>query len=382
MSPELGSDSNQSPGRRRSSTQEIWFDNDPELHDIMECHGLGRRGFPRFLDDPFGLEDFNRKKIAQMLPRVGLALAVFNSGLYFNNVSQAWLQSEISGYYLETMGKYCKEGWLEMNITRADGWQANPGEGHMRLWDIGFHYFTIPMSTKLADTVAGILPTFVWIRFFIIPGPLSMRWTIYQRIHFIWGILWALRGISIVSTVLPNPDRTCTPKITFPNNIFMEAWANMPWVFWHSELTCEDVLFSGHTVGLTLGTLVFMRYEQWTPWFGASARAGLQSMVTLLRIALMSQALIGYYVIIASKFHYSADVLVGFLMTLMIFSWYHTAVRIAFLPQGKQSAAMRCTLYPFLRWFEGDAIDVAVLKLHLQQAEASSSSQTSIELVG
>jgi len=344
------------PERQVVSGNEMMFDNDPELHDIMEVHGLGREGFPNFWKDPLGLRDFKADALRRMGPRLLCAFMVWCVGLYFNNVTQAWLQQFMAGYY--------ESRWKPVPpLTPQDT---------VRLWDIGFYLFDPLDSTELVDLVAGSVPALVVVRFFIVPGPLSMRWTVLCRLLFVWGILWALRGVSIVSTVLPNPDHSCKPKVTFPDNYWLEAWANMPFVFWHSEMTCQDVLFSGHTVGLTLATLIWIRYLPWTPWYQWAASTGLVSFASLLKFILLMTMFAGYYVIIASKFHYSCDVFMGMMLTVMVFQVYHSAVRMAFLPRQRQPQVLRCSLYPFIRWFEADAADVAVLKLCIRRQEQMS----------
>merc|ERR1719491_1029430 len=121
----------------------------------------------------------------------------------------------------------------------------------------------------------------------------------------IWGILWALRGVTIIATVLPNPDSSCIPRETYPRNVWKEAWANMPFVFWDHELTCQDVMFSGHTVALTLFTLIYIRYVTWTPWLALSNATARMSIVCMLKIFAITFMLAGYYVIVSSKFHYT-----------------------------------------------------------------------------
>merc|ERR1719247_352347 len=178
-----------------------------------------------FFSDPFGWKDFSRENLTHALPRVLFAVGFWIFGVYANNVSQAWLQKTKADYYEKTY-----------NTT------------HLVLWDAGFYITPVHPSAQWCDTVAGSIPIIVFCRFCLIPGPYSMRWTIFSRIMLIWGILWFLRGITIIATVLPNPDNGCKPQISFPDNIWLEAWANLPFVFWYHELTCQDVLFSGHTV--------------------------------------------------------------------------------------------------------------------------------------
>mmetsp|Transcript_12430 Transcript_12430/g.31026 ORF Transcript_12430/g.31026 Transcript_12430/m.31026 type:complete len:89 (+) Transcript_12430:278-544(+) len=81
------------------------------------------------------------------------------------------------------------------------------------LWDVSFKRLPYVRSTKMADMFAGGGPLFVIVRFLVLPGPLSLRWTIFSRLLIIWGMLWCFRGFTIIATPLPNPDYTCRPYL-------------------------------------------------------------------------------------------------------------------------------------------------------------------------
>lgn len=320
----------------------------PDVSDLMDAHGLVGE-FPSFWHDPICWKDFEADTLRKALPRVSVSLSFWTIGLFFNNLSQAWLQQHMAGYY-------------------ESKWAPKPPEKQsVILWDVGFYALPTIRSTAIVDVFAGAFPALMFIRFMVLPGPLSMRWTILARLFLIWGALWALRGLTIISTVLPNPDQTCKPKLSFPNSMFMEALANMPFVFWRHEMTCLDVLFSGHTVALTLATLLLLHYMAWAPWFQCSTSPGIVSGAFLFKTIAIINMFIGYYVIIASKFHYTSDVLMGFMMTVMTFRAYHLAVRVTLLSSSSRHRFLRCSVAPFLRWFEEDALDVAILKVQLQR---------------
>jgi len=323
--------------------------NTPSVRDLMEVHGLHgvTEKLPEFWHDPISLKDFREAALRKAMPRLALALGFWFIGLYSNNVSQAWLQKHMNGYY--------EARWVPKPSDRES----------VVLWDLGFRLLPAVPNTAIVDIFAAGLPAIVFIRFMVLPGPLSMRWTILNRSLMIWGLLWALRAIMVVVTVLPNPDKTCKPKVSFPENIFLEALTNMPFVFWRSELTCQDVMFSGHTVALTLATIILVRYFAWSPWLPPSSSSRFLPGAFMYKTIAIATMLIGYYVIVASKLHYTADVLVASLLTVLIFQAYHSAVRVAYLPHSQSSVLWSCSIYPFLRWFEQDAADVAYLKLSL-----------------
>jgi len=319
-----------------------------QLEEVMESHGLTQP----FWHDPFSLRDFQKETLRKAAPRVALALSCWLIGLYSNNLCQAWLQSRMEGYY--------DERWAS----------KRPSDQSLILWDFG-HYIWGDSSVEpwVSDTWANMVSSLTFVRFILFPGPFSMRWTVLSRMFLIWGCLWAFRGIVIVSTVMPNPEKTCKPAITFPDNVFLEALANMPFVFWKAEVTCEDVIFSGHAVAMTLATMVSLHYAERAPW--PQFQAWYVPGPLLFKTALVTNLLVGFFIIIVSKTHYTSDVLLGFMVAALAFQAYHAALAIAFLPKSKLTvlSAGICPILPLLRWLEEDAVDVACLKKSLLQQQ-------------
>lgn len=318
--------------------------NSSGLLDLMKAYDLCH--IPSFWQDPIGRQDFSRVRLRKSMPRVALAALIWLLGLYGNNVCQAWLQIRMANFY--------DSQWVPVS----------PNKKHVLLWDIGHEILPAFANPSVRLFFSQGAPVFVVLRFCVFPGPLTMRWTILSRMFLLWGVLWAIRTVFIIATVLPNPDGTCKPSITYPNNIFMEALAIMPFDAKHHEVTCQDVSLSGHTVLLTLATLMWLHYVHWAPWpeWSNSTSSGMLAF----RILLMLNVLAGYYCIIASKFHYTADVLIGCLMSIFIFQAYHSWLLSAFLHTTKASV-----LHRFFTWFEEDAVDLLIVKTMLQRSLAT-----------
>jgi hypothetical protein len=223
----------------------------------------------------------------------------------------------------------------------------------------------------LADNIPQVLFLTAWVRFIIFPGPLSMRWIVFHRLFMVWGILWCFRGITILVTVLPNPDPRCKPVVSFPDNIFLEALANMPPVFWYHEQTCHDVLYSGHTVALTVIWLLAIRYVRWAPWCRSDTSSSIASSAFALQAIWTCALFAGYFCIIVSKFHYTVDVVIAIALTVLIWQVYHMYVCFAFWPDKQlQSWNFPDVLFGgFLRWLEADAIDVKILKTRMRATQ-------------
>lgn len=314
---------------------------------MKEHYGVEEKHLQPSLSNLFCTRDFHDPyRCGAFAKRLSVAFSIFFFGLYVNNVSQAWLQQQMAGYY-ETR-------WPPNATMVAEGqMKANKS---VTLWDVTYYHLPMVKTTKYADIFAGGVTYVTFFRFVVAPGPYSMRWTILRRLVTCWGILWFCRAFTIVVTPLPNPDHTCVPKITFPGNIWVEAAANLPISPYH-EMTCLDVMYSGHTVALTLNMLFFLHYSRSAPWFECATKENYISGRMLLHICGVIVTLTGYYFIVASHFHYTLDVLVGALVTYSVFKGYHMAIETAWIDHGKC-----CTISPFLRWYEKEAKDLRLFR--------------------
>lgn len=348
-----GKDTNLEQCPDEASEQEEEQKEDEAFLHLVREHGAGDENgqYRGFCSDPFGRKDFTRSELSKFMPRVAVSLLLFTLGLYINNVSQAWLQQNIGGYYETRWAPVLKH----TNRTVV-------------LWDVVFETLPKVPSTQPADVIAGAIPNVMFLRFIILPGPLSLRWPILCRLLLTWGALWFFRAFTIWSTPLPNPDPTCVAKITFPNNVFLEAYANLPFVFWHNELTCQDVMFSGHTVASTLPMLFIMKYLTLSPWFQSSSSREWFSESTFVNLLGVLVLLFAYYLIIGSHFHYTVDVLVGCLMTIFVFCWFHYSIKISIL-RGRRT---RSCVTPFLQWLERYSVDTRIWRRKAKKNMANS----------
>jgi len=314
-----------------------------EEHRAIDTGSNGEE-LPTLWSDPFGKKDF--KVLRKTLPQLSVSVFAYFGGVYINSLSQAWLQKNLGGYYDQ--------------------------HKELDLWDFGYHNFpTFDMvfeSVRFGkwsfvlnwpDLMAGLPTILMVIRFLVVPGPCSMRWVILRRLLTLSGVMFFLRAFSIVSTVLPNPDHTCVCRIGDDPctkedlaNIWLFAWQ----VFIMTAVTCTDVLFSGHTVALTMSLMFLAKYSGMAPWFPVTLHAQQHTRIPTtctLNVVCMVFGIVGYSIIIGSRFHYTADVLLGFVLTLLVFHGYHQAIKAAFI--GSQKYHSRA-----IRWFEEDALDMRV----------------------
>eukprot|EP00929_Paragymnodinium_shiwhaense_P020694 TRINITY_DN13702_c0_g1_i1.p1 TRINITY_DN13702_c0_g1~~TRINITY_DN13702_c0_g1_i1.p1 ORF type:complete len:406 (-),score=30.34 TRINITY_DN13702_c0_g1_i1:127-1218(-) len=309
------------------------------IKELMEVYQTADGGLD-FQSDPFGRRDFSAQVLKTFAPRLAVGLAVFVFGSYINNVSQAWLQQNIAGYY--------EKRWL------PDGTLAT---GPVKLWDVTFHTLPYVKDTVYADIFALGSCAIVIVRYLVLPGPMSLRWVILYRILIVLGLLYLCRAFTIIATPLPNPDHTCKPQISYPDDIWREGWA----IFIDGDVTCQDVMFSGHTTLLTTMMLFFLHYMQVSPWSQASLAHDWMSVPTGVWLLSVLYMIMGYYFIVASHFHYTVDVMVGFLMSYFVFNSYHNAIETMWF---RKRTLM---LHAGLKWLECHAQDMHLWRMRATQ---------------
>jgi hypothetical protein len=233
------------------------------------------------------------------------------------------------------------------------------------LWDAGFELLPLVNSSQPANVFAGGSAIICLLRLCIFTGPITLRYVVFRRTIFIWGLIFAARGICIIITPLPNPYYECIPQISFPGNIWMEALAIFPWCgpIFGSQLTCQDVMFSGHTVMGTLYTVTLLRYIRLAPWGRSTHQEWVGVVVRLLGGLWLCG---GWFFIIAAHFHYTVDVFVGIMITILVFLGYNMASQTCWTV-GSFSLLL-APWAPFVKWFERHSKD---LELWRNEAQCS-----------
>lgn len=125
-------------------------------------------------------------------------------------------------------------------------------------------------------------------------------------------------------------------------------------------------MFSGHTAAITLLTLFWSDYsrgEELSVCFGThqgfltpnTDAVGDPMGWKLFDFFLWAYSIFCYYMIIATRFHYTSDVFMGFCITFFFFKWYHFYIKsLSVLRSGSMFSR-------FMRWFEGIALAEANL---------------------
>ena len=159
-----------------------------------------------------------------------------------------------------------------------------------------------------------------------------------RQVYVIQGALWILRAPAFLLTQLPNPYDKCrvAPDLTLGS-----AWIAGLSVLRGSAHTCSDVMFSGHTAGLTMFLCVACKHV-------GGGRGGNSRYWTWTRVFLLAYYCLSLVVMVASRFHYSVDVYVGVLVSAGACHIYFQASDAA----ARGDAADSVTA--FLAWYEGD----------------------------
>eukprot|EP01102_Stenamoeba_stenopodia_P007281 TRINITY_DN2036_c0_g1_i1.p1 TRINITY_DN2036_c0_g1~~TRINITY_DN2036_c0_g1_i1.p1 ORF type:complete len:312 (+),score=35.60 TRINITY_DN2036_c0_g1_i1:208-1143(+) len=138
------------------------------------------------------------------------------------------------------------------------------------------------------------------------------RLDIFRRIMFISGMLYLMRAFTIVITSLPDPFKECGPDYW---NVPVDQYSLFVIVFQKfkaaivdgAPLDCGDVFFSGHTATLTEFSLAWMTYTKNLP----------------MKIFVWMLSAFTVFCMIAAYFHYTLDIVFGFLISLTLWKTYH-----------------------------------------------------------
>ncbi|KAI6173478.1 Phosphatidylcholine:ceramide cholinephosphotransferase 2 [Aphelenchoides besseyi] len=167
----------------------------------------------------------------------------------------------------------------------------------------------------------------------------------YKIMIFIGAIMYLLRAAVLSVTLLPpsfnNREEICQPQSnqTGGNRIFLTYVVTLGLTSGQEKILCGDLMFSGHTVVLTI---MYFTQLQYTP-------RGL----VLLRYISTPITFLGIAALVVSGGHYTMDVLVAYWLTSHVFWAYHQMFE---LPQNERAQAPMSRLwwYWICSWFESN----------------------------
>lgn len=166
------------------------------------------------------------------------------------------------------------------------------------LYDIGFSTLPHLNHSDLSDYYLNTLIAIVVLKT-LVSLKLADFLVVARRHFFMHGVVFLLRSLSIAVTVLPNPFSHCKPQVY--------SYANALQVMRGVQKTCFDVLFSGHSAAFMLFSL---------HWFRNTENQVLKWLIWPFCFG-------GMLVLIATRYHYTIDVLYGALIALSLYGAYH-----------------------------------------------------------
>ena len=165
-----------------------------------------------------------------------------------------------------------------------------------KLFDVG-HYLFPEISTFYPD-----------ILFFSLLTYFIFRWRnnhdLLKAFFLICSSLFFIRLLTFPVTQIPP---------AFNEADCFKPSADGPWIFFtfYSSSTCVDYMFSAHAFHLTVISLITLY----------------NSKNYFERILIPLSAIINLMIIIASRMHYTVDIVIGFVLSILIYSIYELYMR-------------------------------------------------------
>ncbi|XP_030843004.1 sphingomyelin synthase-related protein 1-like [Strongylocentrotus purpuratus] len=165
------------------------------------------------------------------------------------------------------------------------------------------------------------------------------RTIVFRRFCIILATVYIMRISTMLSTALPvlPPPNECTKQ---PTDTYYEqlALTFSLWMKSGSRLSgikmCGDYMFSGHITSLTLANLMIIEYSP--------------SNFYVLRYFSISLNVVGSYILIVGRGHYTVDVIIAIILVFIVFHFYHTLTSLYVFT--KSSDKLRW--FPFFWYFE------------------------------
>jgi hypothetical protein len=223
-------------------------------------------------------------------------------------------------------------GWMTPRIQLLDIY----GEIHdtQSLPDIGYKLSSfLPVFITSWETGPYIIQTFfiISLYFLLIVHPLRLK--ILSRCMIIFSIINFIRSISIMVTYIPDSNPICLRQWKDMNG--SGAYKKLP--MWPANIkrallllvepsahtTCGDMIFSGHMVFIT------MVYKIYSEYFHTSTLSTHLPVffINNFRRLVKTMAFVGAGVIIATKLHYTIDVIIAIYITHEVFTKYHILIK-------------------------------------------------------
>ncbi|GAB67309.1 hypothetical protein PCYB_113300 [Plasmodium cynomolgi strain B] len=141
-------------------------------------------------------------------------------------------------------------------------------------------------------------------------SPLLISISMLIRLLLMLSSIYCVRSIFIYVTTIPCPIPTCQPV---RNKNLIENLYTTYLIITAQVYECTDLIISGHTAFTTVFKFFWMFYEK----------------KTYIKAVIFLYCLFIYGMIVISRFHYTVDVLMGYVFGSTFFLFYHSMLEIA-----------------------------------------------------
>ncbi|KAF9927326.1 hypothetical protein FBU30_003325 [Linnemannia zychae] len=178
---------------------------------------------------------------------------------------------------------------------------------HIILEDRGFDIFPAQQDITPANTFVMTSVVFTLIGIALLCPSMQTRIIVIRRVFWVVGALSVLRATTLSVTTMPTPKVGCKPATaTGFGDMFLIALQMIP----GTVQACTDDIFSGHTVFMVTCAIQWRLYmrNSWIKYF------------TFIYIT------VGLYFVVATRLHYTVDVVLAIFITYAMWSFYMAMV--------------------------------------------------------
>ncbi|PAV84989.1 hypothetical protein WR25_10257 isoform B [Diploscapter pachys] len=211
--------------------------------------------------------------------------------------------------------------------------------------------FMLIEQQRWAWSVGDVLSTLSSVMGFTVILLHYERWVVLRRTFLLGAIMYGLRAIVLGVTFIPpslhNRDEICRPQLNGTHHMYMSEIATRFVAYvvtlglnsGQDKILCGDLMFSGHTVVLTIMYFVQLQY---TP-----------RKLVYIRYIAAPITFCGIGALVLSGGHYTMDVLIAYWLTSHVFWGYHQMFE---MPKEDRPQAPMSRLWWFwlAYWFESD----------------------------
>ncbi|EAN31983.1 PAP2 superfamily C-terminal family protein [Theileria parva strain Muguga] len=164
-----------------------------------------------------------------------------------------------------------------------------------------------PFSPALCNTLMFII---VWVGILRIVffTPLFYLFQMALRYIFLFGSAYFIRGFYIFATTVPSCYLNCNPDLK--KRSFFPLLIRIIAGYMGLVTNCTDLIVSGHTVFTVITAILFVENSKY--------------LVTKIIITLYTGFVL--FLIVACKYHYTVDVLLGLTISVLLHYFYYTRV--------------------------------------------------------